>query len=244
MLLTRLTPLLLLVAAAACGAQAPANRLSGTLERGATITATTFAGNISLYAPERGKPDLQYEVESFGPDADLAKNITVERRSRNVRVTARAPSTDLLLRAPRGTTANLQSYSGTINVADYDGVVNAQTGTGDIKMLLPQYGNAHAHNGNVSVIFASAAWPGTLRFSADKGDVELYVNETAVAHVHLYAMHGTIFTDFPLKGTARGASELIDGAINAPRGSGPVPRGIDVFVRDGSIRLLQLKPQV
>jgi hypothetical protein len=91
----------------------------------------------------------------------------------------------------------------------------------------------------VSVIFASTTWSGTLHFSADKGDVELYVNETAAARVHLRALHGTIFTDFPLKGSASGTSETIDGSIN-----GGSRRGVDVFVRDGSIRLLQLKPQV
>ena len=112
-------------------------------------------------------------------------------------------------------------------------------GHGDIKMLLPQYGNARAGTGNVSVIFASTSWPGTLHFSAERGDVELYVNETAAAHIHLRTLHGTIFTDFPLTGTAAGTSETIDGSIN-----GGAKRAIDVFVREGSIRLLQLKPQV
>jgi DUF4097 and DUF4098 domain-containing protein YvlB len=158
-------------------------------------------------------------------------------------VDARQSRVDLLLRGPKDSSFNLTASNGTINVADFDGVVTAQTGNGDIKMLLPQYGQAHAGAGNVSVIFASTTWRGTLHFSSEKGDVELYVNENAAARVRLYTRNGTIFTDFPLKGSARGRSESIDGTING----GPpakTSRAIDVFVRDGSIRLLQLKPQV
>jgi hypothetical protein len=55
-------------------------------------------------------------------------------------------------------------------------------------------------------------------------------------------MDGTIFTDFPLKGTAHGLSEMIEGTINSPALHSK--RRIDAFVRDGSIRLLQLKPQM
>lgn len=240
MVCTRLAPLLLL-AASACAASAPALRQAGTLGPGAVIAASSAAGNISLYAPERGQPDDEFTAEAYGPGA--ASDTSIHYNRRRLEVAARRTRADLLLRGPKGSAADLEALNGNINVADFDGVVNAKTGIGDIKMLLPQYGQAHAGAGNVSVIFASTTWRGTLRFSSMKGDVELYVNENAQARIHLYAAHGTIFTDFPLKGTARGTSEEIAGTINGGP-SGKSPRAIDVFVRDGSIRLLQLKPQV
>jgi DUF4097 and DUF4098 domain-containing protein YvlB len=181
-------------------------------------------------------------VDATGPDA--GRDVTVRRSGNRITIATRGLGTDLLIRGPKGTVINVKAVSGTINAADFDGVVNASTGRGDIKMLLPQYGNASAGTGNVSVIFASTNWPGTLHFTSGHGDVEIYVNQTAAARVDLIAMNGTIFTDFPLKGAAHGLSEMIDGNINASSGSTRPKRAIDAFVLDGSIRLLQLKPQM
>jgi hypothetical protein len=234
---TRVGVLLLLSALAACSAAPPALKRSGTLPVGATIALKVARGNISAYAPERGQPASQYTLEGYGRYARADTNIRM--RGRGLAVTTAGFGTDFLVRGPKGALLDLYTAQGSINVADFDGVVNAQTRQGDIKMLLPQYGNARAGTGNVSVIFASTSWPGTLHLTADHGDVEIYVNENAAAHIHLRTMHGTIFTDFPLRGSASGASETIDGSIN-----GGAKRGIEVYVRDGSIRLLQLKPQV
>lgn len=235
---TRLAPLLLL-AASACAASPPALRQTGLLAPGAVISASG-RGNISLYAPERGQPEAQFTLEAYGLQA--AQGVTVHRAPRELTVDAKVPGVDLLLRGPKGSIIQLRTSYGNINVADFDGIVIASTGNGDIKMLLPQYGQAHAGTGNVSVIFASTTWRGTLHFSSQRGDVELYVNENAAARVHLDAAHGTIFTDFPLKGAAHGLSEQIDGTLNG--GPGKSARAIDVFAGNGSIRLLQLKPQV
>lgn len=233
---TRLALLLLLVAPlTACGRQTAAFTRIGSLPPGSTITVRNVRGDISVYAPERGQPASMYTISA---NQDVPQG-SIVARGRSIVVSA--PGTDLnyLIRGPKGAVLNLFTRRGSINVADFDGVVNARAGTGDIKMLVPQYGNATVGTGNISVIFASTTWPGTLHFSAAKGDVELYVNENAAAHVHLHTDNGTIFTDFPLKGTASGTSETIDAGIN-----GGAKRGIDVEVRDGSIRLLQLKPQV
>ncbi|HET9392925.1 MAG TPA: DUF4097 family beta strand repeat-containing protein [Candidatus Rubrimentiphilum sp.] len=192
-------------------------------------------GDISVYAPERGQPDSMFTISA---NADVPQG-SIVARGRSITVSAPGPDLNYLIRGPKGAVLTLATSRGSINVADFDGVVNASTGTGDIKMLIPQYGNATAGTGNISVIFASTTWPGTLHFSSAKGDVELYVNENAAAHVHLHTDNGTIFTDFPLKGTASGTSETIDSTIN-----GGAKRAIDVEVRDGSIRVLQLKPQV
>ncbi len=213
---------------------------TGTLPPGGTISVTNLRGNVSVYAPARGQSSSAFTVDATGPNA--GRDVIVRRSGNRVTIATRGLGTDLLIRGPKGTVINVRAVSGNINAADFDGVVNASTGRGDIKMLLPQYGNANAGTGNVSVIFASTKWPGTLHFGSQHGDVELYVNQTASAKVDLAAMDGTIFTDFPLKGTAHGLSEMIEGTINSPALHSK--RRIDAFVRDGSIRLLQLKPQM
>jgi phage gp45-like len=50
---------------------------------------------------------------------------------------------------------------------------------------------------------------------------------------------GTVFTDFPLRGTASGTSETIVGNVGDKNS-----HAIDIQAHDGSIRLLQLKPQI
>ncbi len=88
-------------------------------------------------------------------------------------------------------------------------------------------------------MFGDAQWPGTLHFSAERGDVEVWVPATADANVDLHTDHGTIFTDFNLRGSASGNVETIVGAIG--RGGS---RKIDVRVTNGSIRMLKLTPQM
>jgi hypothetical protein len=229
--------LLLLAAAAACAPARPGLEQTGSLPPGGVITVTNLRGNVSIYAPARGQPSAGFTVDATGPDA--GRDVIVRRSGRRITIETRGLGTDLLIRGPKGSVINVKAVSGNINAADFDGVVNANTGRGDIKMLLPEYGTANAGTGNVSVIFASTTWPGTLHFGSQHGDVELYVNQTAAAGVDLITMNGTIFTDFPLKGAAHGLSEMIGGAIN-----GGAKRRIAVFVSDGSIRLLQLKPQM
>lgn len=156
-----------------------------------------------------------------------------------VRATARVPGVRFLIRAPSGTALDLATKRGNINVADIEGIVNAHADAGDIKMLIPRYGSASAGTGNISVIYASADWPGTLHFTAVHGNIEIYVNEHAKSRVHLHTDSGTVFSDFDLRGTSHGTSETINGAIN-----GGGPRSIDVTVGTGSIRMMQLKPQI
>lgn len=202
------------------------------------MTVSNIRGDINVYAPKRGQPDSEYTIDVF-TDSGRAHETSITVRNRRLSVAALGEGVRYLVRGPKGARLDLNTRQGSINVADFDGVVNARTGTGDIKMLIPQYGNASTGTGNISIVFASTTWPGTLLFSAQNGDVELYVNETAAARIHLHTNRGTIFTDFPIRGTSSGTSETIDAAIN-----GDAKRGIDVEVRNGSIRLLQLKPQV
>jgi hypothetical protein len=223
--------------AAGCAPPPPALQQTGTLAPGGVVNVTNLRGNVSIYAPARGQSPTAFTLTATGADAQ--RDVVVQRVRNRITIITHGLGSDLLLRGSGGTVMEITALRGNINAADFNGIVNARTDHGDIKMLLPQYGTAYAGTGNVSVTFAGTTWPGTLHFLAGKGDVELYVNQNAAAHIHLRALHGTIFTDFPLKGTARGSSEEIDGAIN-----GGAKRGIDVFVHDGSIRLLQLKPQM
>lgn len=234
--------LLLLAGTAGCSPAPPGLEQTGTLPPGGIISVMSLRGNVSIYAPARGQSSSAFTIDATGPDA--RRDVTVRREGNRITITTRGLGTDLLIRGPRGTTIDVKAANGNVNAADFDGVVNANTNRGDIKMLLPQYGNANAATGNVSVIFASTTWPGTLHFTSGHGDVEIYVNQTAAARVDLIAMNGTIFTDFPLKGTAHGLSEMIDGKINSSPGSAQPKRSLDAFVRNGSIRLLQLKPQM
>ena len=79
---------------------------------------------------------------------------------------------------------------------------------------------------------------GTLSFSSQHGDVELWISTKASFTVRLHTDNGTLFTDFGLQGTSSGTSETIDGSVN-----GGGPQRIDVETKAGAIRLLRLQPQ-
>lgn len=222
---------------AACAPQAPSIRRDGVFPPGAAIVVNDVQGDIDAFAPERGQPADRYTVAAYEPNSAQAVSITLKNLLIDARATS--PGVRFLVRGPAGATMNLSTNNGSIMVADFEGTVNAHVGQGNIKMLIPQYGNASIRTGNISVIFASTDWPGTLHFSAQRGNIELYVNENAKAHVRMHTDNGTVYSDFPLRGTSRGNNETIDAPIN-----GGGPRSIDVEVATGSIRLMQLKPQI
>lgn len=230
--------LLPLVLLAACGAPPPQFKETGVFPPGATIIARNIQGDINAYAPERSQPADQYTVAAYGPPG------SVDITKAHLLITARAnrPGVNFLLRGPKGGAMDLSTQKGNIHVGDFEGIVNAHTDRGDINMLIPQYGSASIGTGNMSVIFASTDWPGTLKYSIGTGNIEIYVNEHAQARLHLHTDNGSIFTDFPpqpLKGTSHGSNETLEGTIN-----GGGPRSIDIEVHSGIIRVLQLKPQI
>lgn len=213
-------------------------RATGTLPAGGTIVVKTIHGDINAYAPERGRPQNEYTIEAYAP-AGVREPASIVKSGVLVTALSKSPDVRYLVRGPKDGAMDLQTQRGSIMVADFDGIVNARDDNGDVKMLIPKYGNVSVGTGNTSVIFASTDWPGTLHFSARRGNVELYVNENAKAHVRLHTDDGNVFSDFPIKGTSQGKSETIVSDIN-----GGGPRSIDVEVRTGSIRLMQLKPQI
>ena len=225
-----------LITLASCAGSAPVLERTGILQPGATLVVSNIDGDIDAYAPARNQDPDRYTLDAFAP---AAQNVSISVSRLLLRARADTAGVRFQVRAPRGTSLDLSTRTGNINVQDYDGIVNATTGSGDIKMLIPQYGNAYAHNGNVSVIFASDTWNGTLRFGSDDGNVEVYVNENAKARIRMHTGNGTVFSDFNITGTSSGSSETIDAPVN-----GGGPRGIDVEVKHGDIRVMQLKPQV
>lgn len=230
--------LLSLLVLGACAAPPPSLKETGVFPPGATIVASTIKGNIEGYAPERGQPPDQYTVAAYGP----ADAVTIKKAPLLITAQANRPGVSFLVRGPKGGSMNLSTHQGDIHVGDFEGIVNAHTDRGNIAMLIPQYGSASTGVGNMSVIFASTDWPGTLTFTVGDGNVELYVNEHAKAHIRMHTDNGTVFTDFPpqpLKGTSHGTNETLAGTIN-----GGGPRSIDIEVHNGIIRVLQLKPQI
>ncbi|MDQ2871913.1 MAG: DUF4097 domain-containing protein [Candidatus Eremiobacteraeota bacterium] len=248
--------ILLLLLLAACANPAPTFSKVGTLAPGSTLTLRNARGDIDAYAPVHGKPQNQYTVEAFATQRNatrtavsaIGKNLAVcsfaidaqPPDSTNGTCTPGDPGViRYLVRGPKDVTLRLSTQNGSINVADVSGVVDAHVGKGDIKVLVPGYAQAYAKDGNVTVFFGSTDWPGTLHFGAGKGNVEVWINATAKAHVHFHTDDGTIFTDFPLKGTSHGNNETIDGTIN-----GGGNRSVDVEIHEGIVRVLQLKPQM
>jgi hypothetical protein len=234
----RLPLLLSLFLITACAGSPPVIKKTGVLPAGATIVIHNAQGDIDAYAPERSQPADEYTIAAYASSNSLAPD--VKTQGLLIRADAASPGVRFLVRGPKGGAMDLSTQKGNINVADFEGIVNAHTGNGDIKMLIPMYGNASIGTGNMSVIYASTDWPGTLHFSTVNGNVELYVNQNAKAKVRLHTDDGNIFSDFPgLRGTSQGNNETIQSFIN-----GGGPRSIDVEVKTGSIRLMQLKPQI
>jgi hypothetical protein len=230
--------LLPLVFLAACAAPPPSVKVTGVFPPGATIIARNIKGNIDAYAPERGQPSDEYTVAGYGP----LSSIDITKAHLLITARAKEPGVNFLVRGPKGAAMDLSTQQGDIHVGDFEGIVNAHTDRGSIAMLIPEYGNASIGTGNMSVIFASTDWPGTLKFTVGNGNVELYVNEHAQARIRLHTDNGSLFTDFPpqtLKGTSHGTNETLEGTLN-----GGGPRSIDVEVHNGIVRVLQLKPQI
>ena len=222
------------------------------MEAGSRLTVRAVNGAVSAYAPVVGQPKDRFTVSGFGKPG--SPRGLVERNGRDLTLCQAVPKRGskclrdgaglsaplaFLLRVPDRVFLDVRTLRGAINISDVTGNVLARAEDGNVKIMIEGYANASARKGNVSVTFGSTNWPGTLHFSAESGDVEIYVNAKAAARVHLHTDRGTIFTDFELRGTAHGDSETIDGRIG-----GGGDHAIDVAVHNGSIRMLQLKPQV
>lgn len=235
----RLALLLLLGALAACGAAPPPYaRTVGALQPHERITVRIARGVVNAYAPLIGQARDIFTVQAYAEPHSSPPPPRIRRVAGGIEIDAPALSS-LLVRVPKGVNLTVISQSGDVNATDISGSANVILRNGSADLMLPGYGEAaDAGTGTVKVLVGSGDWPGTLRFSNARGDVNVSINENAKFHVHLHTDDGTIFTDFPLRGVSRGSSETVDGNVN-----GGANRGVDIEVGAGTIRLLSLAPQ-
>jgi hypothetical protein len=223
-----------------CSEPAPFSTTVGALPAGSTIRVRVERGQVDAYKPLMGGPTDRFTISATAPNnVPTATPPALRRSGKVLTVTASDPLRYLLLRVPNGVTLDASSSNGDVNVTDITGVAIAHADHGNVRVMVPGYAQASATHGNVTVFMGATKWPGTLRFSSERGDVEVWVNATARFHVHMHVLIGKVFTDFGLTGTSQGESEEITGDVG-----GPSLRGIDITVGEGNIRLLQLKPQV
>jgi hypothetical protein len=233
--------LLLLPAAAlaACSSSPPYSTTVGLLKPGATLAVRVAQATVNVYQPENGqRRDLFTVAATALARATPPPAPKLRVTPRGVLVNAPDPLDSLLVRAPDRANLTVQSVRGDVNVTDIRGSAVVVALLGNVTMMLPAYGQAAVGQGNIDATIGSTDWPGTLHFSTVRGDVVLRVRADAAFVVHLHTGAGTLFTDFPLRGTSRGQSETIDGIVN-----GGGPRRIDVETTAGAIRLLRLQPQ-
>jgi hypothetical protein len=216
---------------------------SGTLPPGALMIIGAPQAQINVYKPLNGDPGDRFTVQLMArPDESPPPPAPplLQPSGRVLRVNAGEAASALLVRVPDRVALDVRIGDGDVNVTDVTGVVDASTNHGEVKVMVPQYAQASSGAGNITVFMGATDWPGTLRFGTQRGDVEVWINATAQFGVHMHTDRGIIFTDFGLTGTSKGTAETIDGVV----GGRPAKRGVDITVRDGDIRLLQLKPQI
>lgn len=229
---------MLALAVAGCGSERAAIAKQGAMARG-TMNVTAANGKIEAYPPAVGEHKDHYTIQVLPRgDGPPALNEVVDGYTRRFSTRGGGPA-DIFVRIPQGIHASLRTPKGDIHVSDVNAPVDAAAGMGNIKIQIPSYATARTGRGNVSVTFGDVNWPGTLHFESDQGDVEVWLPADANAAVDLHTDHGTVFTDFDLRGSASGQSETIVGHL----GSGG-NRSLVIRAKNGNVRLLKLVPQM
>jgi hypothetical protein len=231
----RLCVLLLL---AACGSPTAYSTTVGTLQPHERITVRVAGGTVNVYAPLIGQAANTYTIQAFATGSQPPPTPRVRPVRGGIAVDA-SVLRSLLVRVPKGVDVVIVSGNGDVNVTDISGTATVALARGNASLMLPRYGQAAiSGSGRMKVLVGSSTWPGTLRFSDARGNIDLSINENAKFRVRLHTDDGTIFTDFPLRGTSHGSAETIDGVVN-----GGAARSVDVEATAGTIRLLSLAPQ-
>ncbi|MBV8435778.1 MAG: DUF4097 family beta strand repeat protein [Candidatus Eremiobacteraeota bacterium] len=232
--------LLLLLPLLGCSHAAPFATTVGVLRPGTTLSVNVARATINAYQPAGGQPRDRFTVEATAAKGTTPAAPRLRATRTSTVVDAADPLATLLVRVPDGVELVVRSQQGDVNVTDISGNASVTADKGNVRVFVREsYAQARTIDGNVSVAMGSTQWPGTLHFSAQHGDVEISVEETAAFRVHLQTGDGTLFTDFDLRGTSNGTGETIDGVVNGGGGR----RAIDVRVERGSIRLLRLHAQ-
>lgn len=194
---------------------------------------------VSVYAPEAAQRRNLFTVAATAlPKGTPPPPPSVRPVRGGIEVNAPDPLASLLVRVPDRSDVVVRSRRGDISVTDIAGNADVGTQDGNVTLMLNGYAQGSSGKGTLSITMGAVTWPGTLRFSAQRGDITMWINPRAECTVHMHTDNGTLFTDFGLTGAASGPAETIDGAIG-----GGGPQRIDVEAGRGSIRLLRLQPQ-
>lgn len=235
----RLALLLLALLPVACSSPAPYTTRIGVLKPGTSLSVRTGTGVVNAYQPLANGPRDLYTISATAlPKQTPPPAPTVHAIPGGLLVSAPGSLQALLVRVPDGVNLVVDSRRGNVNVTDVTGNVQVLAREGNVDVKVPGYAQVAADDGNVSVMMGAALWPGTLRFSSGRGDVEVWIVAKAAFSVHLHTDNGVLFTDFGLRGTSNGSAETIDGTVN-----GGSSQRIDVETSSGAIRLLRLEPQ-
>ncbi len=232
--------LLLLLTVTACANEAPYATTVGVLAPGSTLTVRVASATFSAYQPAAGQARDRFTVSAtaFARSTPPPPPRLRATGTSGIAVDAPGSLSELLVRVPDGVNLVVNSTRGDVHVTGIAGNASIVALQGDVQALLPGYAQVRAGRGNVSVTMGSTGWPGTLHFSTQSGNIELWINENAAFGVRLHTDRGTLFTDFDLRGTSQGTAETIDGRVN-----GGGSHAIDVETSAGTIRLLRLHPQ-
>jgi hypothetical protein len=231
--------LLLLPVVGGCSNPPPFSTTIGILRPGHTMTLRVANATVNAFAPAYGEPRDRFTIAATAFRGTTPPVPSVRPAVGGILVLAPGKLASLLVRVPDGVTLAIDSRQGDVNVTDVSGPVQVALARGDARIFLQKsYAQARVGEGNVRIAMGASQWPGTLRISTQRGDVELSVQDTAAFTVHLHTADGTLFTDFNLRGSSQGAAETIDGVVN--RGGA---QRIEVDTGNGSIRLLRLHAQ-
>jgi hypothetical protein len=234
-----LLPLLPLLASIGCSSPQPYVNTIGVLLPGSTMTVHVADAPLSAYAPAVGQPRNVFTISATAMPKGTqppAPQLRAERSG--IVVAAPNPLAALLVRVPQKVDLVIDSHRGDVTVTDISGNARVKAARGNVTLMVPGYAQASTLQGNLKVTMGATDWPGTLSFSSQHGDVEVWISTKASFTVHLHTDSGTLFTDFGLQGSSSGTSETIDGSVN-----GGGPQHIDVETKSGAIRLLRLQPQ-
>ena len=222
----------------ACSSPAPYATTTGELAAHATMTVATADATVEVYRPASGEPANRFTVAATAGKGSPPPPPVIRRAGNGIVITASNPLDRLLVRVPDGVNVVIAGGRGDISVTGITGNADVSASRGDVRIMVSGYAQAATGQGHLAVTIGASQWPGTLKFSDGRGDVEISVLETAKFHVRLHTVDGTLFTDFGLRGAANGKAETIDADVN-----GGGTQGIDVETRSGTIRLLRLAPQ-
>jgi hypothetical protein len=231
------TPIVLL-ALTACSSAAPFATTVGILKPGDVMTVHVVQATVNVFQPATTEPRNRFTVSATALPKTTPAGPKMRPEKRGVRVEATEPLDSLLLRVPDGVDLDLDSGGGDVHVTNMQGNARVRAAKGNVQIIIPGYAQVQVGAGRLSATMGALQWPGTLHFSTESGDIQVWVNENAKFHIRMHTDNGTLFSDFDLRGSAAGSAETIDTDVN-----GGGAQSIDIESKAGAIRLLKLHPE-